>query len=474
MAAAVVALLVLSGLLLLGWGGSGVDDPARTPGWDLGEASYVPDDSVIAAAWWLPRDATGGVRADEPPAWTLAKSGAGVAMRWLASYGVPTGDWEAARLVSSWSIGLTWATAMWIGWSLGGARSGWFAGLIALALPGLAALGRAPHPASLTVLATACATASAMWAVRPMRPAPGLGRQALGWALCGLSGGVAVLAGGVLGAWAVAWAVGVAIALSPGRIGHGLGMIAAGLVAALIALPWTLTIAVVDPALVTRWWSGELAGLTALGGDWPWHDAASWATGVLRWAALLTLPWTVWAAVALVQPFSTSSGAVRGRLLVMVAVLLGLWGGLVLLPGAVSIRLALTLTPLAVLLGMTFDRYVAESEEGRLPRLWRVGALAHGLLLPAASVGLMAYALSEPWLAQRDLITEAWLRPMPLWRWWVTGGLLLTVAVVALVEAWAGRVRRAVLLWVCWVVSALAGCLPAAAGRSVMVFMYPS
>lgn len=472
-AAVLVALLLLSGLLLMGWGPADPGDRTLTQRWQSGEPAYVPNDAVISAAWWLPREPGGGVRADEPPAWTLAKRGARVGIDTLRRLGAPTQDWEPARVVSAWSIGLTWAMVVWIAWSLGGARAGWFAGLVALAVPGLAALGREPHPASLSVMASATAIAAAMWAVRPLRPAPGLGRQAIGWGLCGLAAGATALTAGAVGAWALVWPIGVAIGLSPGRIGHGLGMIASSLVAALIVLPWALTIAVVDPALVARWWSGELAGLSGAGGHWPWLGGASAAVEVMGWAALVTVPWTAWVLVALAQPFSTSSQAIRGRLMVAWAGLLGVAVGLMLVPGALSVRLALALAPMAVLLGMTFDGYVGESAEGRLPRLWRWGALAHGLLLPTASAGLLVYALFEPWLIQRGVLTEAWFRPLPAWRWWVTGGLLLTLAVIALVEAWAGRVRRAVLLWVCWVVAGLAGCLPAAAGRSVMVFMYP-
>ncbi|MEM6756305.1 MAG: hypothetical protein AAF586_03990 [Planctomycetota bacterium] len=472
-AALLALLLLLAGLLLMGWGPSDPGERELTQRWRSGTPVYVPRDAAVDAAWWLPRTPGGGVRADEPPAWTLAERGARAVVSRLDRLGVPARGWEPARVVSAWSIGLTWAMVMWIGWSLGGARAGWFAGLVALAVPGLAALGREPHPASLAVVASVSSIAAAMWAIRPMRPAPGVGRQAIGWGLCGLAAGLSVLTAGVVGAWAVAWPIGVAIVLSPGRIGHTLGMIAASLVTALIVLPWALTIAVVDPSLVGRWWSGELAGLSEAGAAWPWRAGMATALEAGGWVALLTLPWTVWVVVSLAQPFSTSSNAARGRLMVAWAGLLGVWLGLLVAPGAVSIRLALALPAMAVLLGMTFDGYVSESEEGRLPRLWRGGAWVHGLLLPAASVGLLAYALIEPWLVQRGVLTEAWLRPLPVWRWWVTGGLLLTLAIIAMVEAWAGRVRRAVLLWVCWVVAGLAGCLPAAAGRTAMVFMYP-
>jgi len=467
----VAVVLMLSGIVLMGWGPADPGDRALTQRWQRGEASYVSGEGVVSAAWWLPREAGGGVRADEPASWTAAVRLAESGIELLKGWGVPTAGWEGARLVSAWSIGLTWAMVMWVGWSLCGARAGWLSGLVGLALPGLAALGRESHPASLWVVATAAAVAGGMWAVRPMRPAAGVGRQAAGWGLCGFAGGVAVLTGGAMGAWAVLWPMAMAIGLSPGRVGHALGLVASVMLGTLMVLPWALTMSMADPGVVERWWSGELAGLTAAGrgGVSGIGLEARW----LWWLLLVTLPWVVWVAVSLVQPFSTSSKVVRGRLMVAWAGLLGTWAGLLLAPGAESLRLSVSLMWVAVLLGATLDLYVGESLGGRLPRLWRWGALGHGLLLPAVSVGLLVYGLSERWLVGRGLVAGPVFEEVAAWRWWTTGGLMLTVAVMALAEAWVGRVRRAALLWVCWVVVGMAGCLPAAAGRAVMVFMYP-
>jgi hypothetical protein len=271
--------------------------------------------------------------------------------------------------------------------------------------------------------------------------------------------------------WAVALPTLIAIGLSPGRMSHLLGWVAAGMVSALLALPWALTMAMVDGSVVRRWWSGELAGLTRTGA---WGVSGLGVEAVwVGWLALVTLPWTLWVVVSLVQPFSASSRVMRGRLMVAWASLLGSWAGLLLLPGAASVRLAGSLVWVAVLLGATFDRYVGESEESRLPRLWRIGLWGHGLALPVASVVLVMWGLTERGLVSQGLLSGAVFGEVAAWRWWTTGGLLMLVAVMAMAEAWAGRVRRAALLWVCWVVVGMAGTLPAAAGRGVMVFMYP-
>lgn len=467
--------LVAAGLMLLRpEPGAATLNPAPTPltdRWLKPGPPAVAEGSVVDAAWWLPRDSH-GVRVDEPPAWTMAKTIAEFAIGGLDRAGLPVSGFSAPHAVTAWCIGWTWAMVMWWAWSLSGPRAGWLAGLIALALPGFAALGREAHPAALWVGASAAASAAGIWAIRPMRPSPGLTRQAAGWVLCGLATGFACLTAGALGLAVVAWPLAVAIVLSPGRLSHGLGMAAAALVAALLVLPWVLTMSTVDPAAVARWWTGELAGLTDGAvpmGQWGSVRAISG----MSWAALITLPWVAWVVVAWIQPFSTSSGVARGRLLVAWATVVGLGAAFVLLPAAESLRWAGWLAGVAVMLGVTFDRMFGEVEEGRRPRMWRLGSAVHGLALPIASVALLTLGLAEAWLVQRGWLVGRVFTEVGAWRWWVTGSLLIVLSVVALLEAWALSPRRAVLLWVCWVVVAMVGVLPAISGRPAIVFMYP-
>src|SRR5699024_3663210 len=82
------------------------------------------------------------------------------------------------------------------------------------------------------------AIASALWAIRPLRPVAGIIRQAAGWTICGAAVAMAILTGGPLALIPLLCTLIVLVCVCPHRAAHLLGLIAAGCIAILLITPW--------------------------------------------------------------------------------------------------------------------------------------------------------------------------------------------------------------------------------------------
>ncbi|MCC7407245.1 MAG: glycosyltransferase family 39 protein [Phycisphaeraceae bacterium] len=358
-----------------------------------------------------------------------------------------------ARLVSAaWALAAI-AAVYWIGRAIGGTGAAVMGALVCVSSPMLIFHGRLATPTMMLTGLMLMAVAAGTWAIRPLRPAPSIERQFVGWVLCGLCLGAAVLTAGLLAVPLVVAPLLLILLLCPGRVGHLMGLVAAVLIAGLMVLPWAGMVQEVSPENWSRWlWSRERTDDVAVG----WIDAG-W-----RLAALLAamLPWTLWLVGALLQPISTSSSGTRTRLflgwgwLTVMAVMVAAAGGAA---GQWRSRQADLLVPAtaaaAVLIGQLFWRYIELASQGRSPRSWRWMRWPHTALLGVLSLLPAAWAWLEPgrW-------TGGWIDAPSagtIWRWaeiYLTGLSVALLLIVVLAARWAAghMPGRALAAWAAW------------------------
>ncbi len=282
-----------------------------------------------------------------------------------------------ARLVSVLMGLITITSVFWAGQSVGGLRTAAVAGMVCATNPVLIYYSRLASPPIYFCAMTVLAIASALWALRPLRPTPSIPRQGIGWAVCGLIMGFAVLSLGPGALAAAALPILLITLLCPGRTNHVLGLLAALLIAALTALPWIMFVSWRDPsAWPMDWWKWVPIN---------WLDYPRLLEVIAQRNALMILafiPWTLWLIGAIVQPFSTSSTGVRTRLF------LG-WGWAIMtmfflmaVPGPLRNGAMLAaIAAAAVLIGEVFNQYVDLAAHGRFARFWRLLRWPHTALL---------------------------------------------------------------------------------------------
>jgi 4-amino-4-deoxy-L-arabinose transferase-like glycosyltransferase len=371
-----------------------------------------------------------------------------------AGAGLPGAGVVWMRGVSVAGALLAVAGVFWIGLSVGGSRTAIYSAVVfATCLPVLwyGRLATADMPA---LGAGVLSIAGALWAVRPLRPVPKLARQAVGWLVCGLGLGGAVLIGGPGAVVEVLLPLGVIVLLVPNRGYHLLGLLAAGCLAGLTLLPWALHVHGQDPEMYRKWSLGLMPTLPA---DFvSYLQAAGWRVGLLL-AGLGV--WSAWLAAAAIQPLSTSSVGSRQRMFIGWSWFAAAAGLAVLLPGPGDLRgLLFVLPAAALLLGQLFRRYADLSGEGRHARTWRwtrwvmIGlTVVLSLALPAAGYlqpqwsewlvqGVLPKLLHEPMLAERH------------WVYWAGAGVAL-LGLAVLGGRWSVKAMpgAAMLVWGLWV-----------------------
>jgi hypothetical protein len=175
----------------------------------------------------------------------------------------------------------------------------------------------------------------------------------------------------------------------------------------------------------------------------------------LAWVLVAALPWSVWLVIGVCQPFSTSSSARRGQML------LG-WGwfvatGLAVLVAGVGLRgrSAWPLLPVgALLVAQVLRQFIELSAEGRHARLWRVGRWAQ-----FAGVAVVSVVLPTGLWLQPRMVAWGWLaRPLtgPV-HWAFAAGLgvaLVAIALISLRMVLRHYPGRAVVAWAVWTVVA--------------------
>ena len=320
------------------------------------------------------------------------------------------------------------AAVFWAGYSIGGLSTGTISALVAMTMPLLIGFGRHANPYIAASAWSTLSIAGALWAMRPLRTSPSLIRQLLGWMTCGIGLGMATL---TLGPGAIPSTLLCTVVLAmccPRRIGHIMGLIASTALAALLLMPWAMHVHGHDPEVYQQW----------IDQLWPDFGTAGWGETFSRagWRIALATAisglWLIWLIPSLIQPFSTSTGSARRRLM------LG-WGWLVaamllvaFAPGDTKLSgLLMAIAPASVAVGLVIRQYHDLSAEGRHARLWLLGKwLTCGCMLALAiGLPLMGYLLNHyPQAVQWLPSSERSLLATMHWSFWAGASAALLLA----------------------------------------------
>jgi len=360
-----------------------------------------------------------------------------------------------ARLVSAGMGLLTVAAVFWCGFSIGGLSTGTLAALIFAAMPLTTFYFRQARPEGLQMGASMLAMAAALWAMRPLRDLPSIWRQITGWLLCGLALGAAVLVGGPLALPPALIPLAVIVFVCPHRVGHGLGILTAVLVAALTVTPWVIFVHLHDPSAASHWLALLAPRLPSTG----WSGFLSEGLWRLAMVGAAFAVWATWLPGALLQPFSTSSRGVRQRLMIGWSWFIAVCALLVCAPTDSSdpATLLTAIPPGAVLLGQLLRRMTDLAAVGHYAKFWIGTRWVMILLTLSLSIALPTVLLvlrRHPDWAPHPDIGRA-LHAVSL-------GITLTVGITLLLIACAGALFAAmhwppvaVACWAVWCVAAM-------------------
>lgn len=298
-----------------------------------------------------------------------------------------------ARLGSVLMALLFIAAVFWAGYSIGGLPTGSISAMVAMTMPLVLVFGRHANPSITAAAWSALSIAGALWAMRPLRTAPSLIRQLVGWMTCGIGLGLAALTLGPIAIPSTLLCTIVLAMISPRRIGHIMGLIASTALAVLVLMPWAMHVHGHDPEVYQQW-------LSQLKPDWGqigFGQVLSRASWRLALAAILSGLWLVWLITALTQPFSTSTGGARRKLLLGWGWLITELALVVFAPGEPGTTgLLLIVAPASVSVALTMQQFHNLSAEGRHARLWLIGkwVTCSSMLLLAIALPLLGYLLS--------------------------------------------------------------------------------
>ena len=325
-------------------------------------------------------------------------------LRWAAPSAMAHRQLMQARMLSGLFALLTVVGAFWAGHSLGGLTAATLSALVCLSNPAFLYYGRSATPAMAHAALSTLACAAALWAIRPLRPQPAVERQLVGWMLCGLLLGLALLTQGLIALGTVVLPVFALLLLCPGRVGHLLGLLAAVLVAMLLSAPWVIAASEINPE-AWRHWFAQLEAPEGLEAAQLWTEAGR-RGGVL---ALAMLPWLPWVLGALMQPLSTSSSGIRLRLFLGSAWMFVVAFVVLTAPATGSLGAMLPVLPVfAVVLGHLFELYSSRAEGGWYVRSWTLLRWVH-------AAGVLSLSLLIPWfLASQSHFVDAGFLQQPV------------------------------------------------------------
>jgi 4-amino-4-deoxy-L-arabinose transferase-like glycosyltransferase len=305
-----------------------------------------------------------------------------------------------ARIVSVIMALLFVATVFWAGYSISGLSTGTISALVAMTMPLVLGFGRHTNPHIVAIAWSALSIAGALWAMRPLRTSPSLIRQLIGWTTCGVGLGLATLTLGPVAIPGTLLSTVVLAMLCPRRIGHIMGLLASTALAALLLMPWAMHVHGHDPDVWQQWISELKPDFLQIGIG----ELLSRSGLRLSMAAGFCGLWLIWLIPSLAQPFSTSTGSARRKLL------LG-WGWLVtallliaFAPGEIRYSgLLLAVAPASVAIGLVIQQFHDLSAEGRHARFWLFGKwlTCGSMLVLTIAVPLLGYLLNhQPQLVQ--------------------------------------------------------------------------
>lgn len=381
------------------------------------------------------------------------------AVHWLHMIGFKLGGHEQddavgllrdARIVTVVMTLLLVAAVYWAGSAIGGVMPAIFAGLICASTPVLIGAGCFAWPVPIHLAWSTLAIAAALWAIRPLRPAAPLIRQALGWAICGLALGMVLLSAGPSVIAVVAAPLLLITLLVPHRLSHALGLLAAVIVAALLVTPWVAYVLGRDPDAWRVWLSQLNPPRSAdLGEVW---RLAGERLGV---GLVVMLPWTLWLPAALAQPLSTSSSGSRQRMFIGWTWFVSVGVLLLFAAGTNGAQMILLLPVAAIIYGQLFRQFTDLSAEGRHARLWRMLRWPHMIALLLGAVLIPPVFYFQDWLVARGYLSAPLGRPMHGAYWLGAGAVLVLLAAMGARFAWRQYPGRALVAWSGWTVAAM-------------------
>ncbi len=336
---------------------------------------------------------------------------------------------EWGRLVSAIFALITVGGVFWAGHSIGGIKAGVFSALICAANPSFIWHARLASPTIHITAWSILSIAAALWAIRPLKPAPSIERQFLGWVVCGVAMGLAAMMAGPVVVLTVALPILVLLLMCPHRRGHLMGLVAALLIGVLVVVPWTAMLLNHVPDAAQHWLDEHQPfGFFLVE---RFFEFFGQRFGIVL---LMMLPWTLWLIAAVGQPFSTSVSGLRTQLFLGLA-----WFGVVGLmlfiqPDTSSTGGLLALVPAAsVMIGQVFLHFTEAAAEGRFTRFWRMLRWPQILIMLAGSIVVpMAIAWPALFAEWKGLETPLFFNP----GWWFGVGLMI---VLTALTAMAGR-----------------------------------
>lgn len=352
----------------------------------------------------------------------------------------------SARLAAGALILIAVLSVYWIGHSIGGGKAAMLAGLVFLANPLVIFHGRTVTMESAFLGMYLLSVAGALWAIRPLRSAPSVERQFIGWTICGVAMGAAQLFWGFAALAYITAGVLVILVLCPGRIGHLLGLLAALLIGVLMALPWAVY--VFDNG-GNPWatWIDRFASPSAE--EMP--ERLALLGRQLIWIPIFLLPWTWWLLLAVTQPWSSSSRGARTRLLIGWAFLLVNLTLLLAMPGTRELHHLLPIMAAgAVVLASLFGLFSELSSIGLHPPAWRWGRWPFIAMLIAISFAIPSWLAMQSRLI--DWRLEEWVVAEP-WPWYgaaLLGAMLLALTGLAIRWTRGHYPFYAATVWAIW------------------------
>jgi len=353
-------------------------------------------------------------------------------------------------------VGMFWAV-----YAIGGLLPATLSGMLMVTMPAWVMVGRIADPMPMLVAWTMLSVGAGLWAVRPLRPSASVIRRVMGWMLCGIFMWAAIMTGGLRALPPLVAPLLIVLLLTPGRISHVAGLIAAACIAAGGLMPWAVFVHEHDLGAWESWWAALAPAA--------WERPVGYGQLILyrlAWFGVMLLPWTLWVGVGLMQTFSTSSRSVRQRLLIGWTWLVSLLMMMALSPGdRLAGAMVMTLPAAAVLLGQTFRQMHDLSMGGRYTRLWRWLRWPH-----LGALVLLTLVLTAFFIWQRHWVEMGWpsswvVQPMAWYYWAGMGTAMLMVLGWSVRYVKKKRPVRASLCWSAWsllLVSFVAG--PLAAG----------